>query len=92
MRNPATHDYTKRCWGRDLAIIAVHDAGKRLEASGWGTGIVAGDWLLLENHDQQTRYRVKEISYARAPADMWSATLLFDPRDAEELQRAAATH
>lgn len=92
MREPTTHDYTKRCWGHDLAVLAVHDDGKRLDASGWGVGIRTGDWMLLENHGQQTRYRVKDITYACAPADMWSAILLFDPRSPEELERAAASH
>lgn len=92
MSTPTTHDYTQRCWGHDLAVLSVHEEGRRLEASGWGLGITTGDWLLLENHGQQTRYRVKDIDYASAPPDMWRATLLFDPRSPEELERAAATH
>lgn len=75
-----THDYTQRGWGHDYAINRVIDGGTVLRASGWGSGISEGDFLILPNGEATTRYRVESIEYYRDPPDMWSADLWFAPR------------
>jgi hypothetical protein len=85
-----THDYTRRTWGHDYCILAAHDAGQRLDASGWGPmaglrpRIQRGDYLILVGKGGvgSTRYQVAGIEYRMDPADMWFATLRFAPRDA----------
>ncbi len=83
---PATHDYGpgKRYWGHDYTFTPIDD-GQRGRATGWGKGIRQGDYLLLANGDQSTRYRVESIKYGNSvslgsPDDMWKATLTFAPR------------
>ncbi|MFJ9771185.1 hypothetical protein ACIRVF_08070 [Kitasatospora sp. NPDC101157] len=85
MRAATTHDYGpgKRIWGHDYAITRTIDGGQQLKASGWGPGgarIQQGDYLLLQNGNRDTRYRVAEVEYCLDPADMWHATLDFAPR------------
>ena len=81
-----THDYRDghRGWGHDITYRPCDRGGRgtRLNASGWGCGIAAGDYILLSNGDADTRYSVHEISYHSNPADMWRATLKFAPRKA----------
>jgi hypothetical protein len=76
-----THDYTKRTWGHDYIFRPV-DGGMKASLSGWGTGIEAGDYLLLEQPDGggSTRYKVDEIRYERDPRDQWHAKASFAPR------------
>lgn len=92
MSTSTTHDYRHGTWGHNVIVHSVHEAGRRLQASGFGKGVRIGDWVLLKNHDQETRYQVNDIEYAMDPPDMWAATLLFAPRTPEELERAAASH
>lgn len=75
-----THDYTKRTWGHDYTTLSVIDGGKRLRLSGWGRGIEAGDYLLLQNDGGSTRYQVESIEYRMDPPDMWFAEVRFAPR------------
>lgn len=77
-----THDYTRRHWGHDFAIMAIRDGGKELRVSGWGLGIETGHYLVLPNGDDTTRYRVRDIEYEYNPRDQWHATLDFAPRPA----------
>jgi hypothetical protein len=79
-RETRTHDYTRRTWGHDYFINHVEDGGVTLKAGGWGHGIDAGDYLVLPNKRETTRYRVVSIRYERDPADMWFAELRFAPR------------
>jgi hypothetical protein len=85
-----THDYTSRGWGHDYTFDPV-DGGLRGRMSGWGSGIKAGDFLLLGSvrilaknraEVKTTRYQVQKIRYASDPPDMWFADVLFAPRDA----------
>lgn len=82
--DPATHDYSHRFWGHDYTVIRVIDDGQQLAVSGWGHGIEKGDYMLLQNGNSTTRYRVKEIDYKRDPDDMWHATMTFAPRPRPE--------
>jgi hypothetical protein len=79
---PQTHDYTRRCYGHDYSIRQAADGGTRLRMTGWGVGIVAGDYLILRNGDGTTRYQVEQIDYCNDPRDMWFADVAFAPRQA----------
>ncbi|WP_409311416.1 hypothetical protein [Pectobacterium sp. B1J-3] len=80
-----THDYTRenRYWGHDLSFKLMDPEGMRLNATGWGTGINQGDFISLSNKGDVTRYKFETISYYHDPSDMWTAVLLFAPRQAE---------
>lgn len=79
---PQTHDYTRRYYGHDYSIRQAADGGTRLRMTGWGVGIVAGDYLILRNGDGTTRYQVEQIDYCNDPRDMWFADVAFAPRQA----------
>jgi hypothetical protein len=83
-RGPRTHDYSgpRRGFGHDYSFTPA-DGGRFGHATGWGRGIQAGDFLLLQNGDRSSRYRVVEIGYYSDPPDMWRAQLAFAPRMAE---------
>jgi hypothetical protein len=70
---PQTHDY---------GMARVTDGGMRLRIAGWGKGIKAGDYLILPNGNDTTRYRVEDINYRMDPPDMWFADAVFAPRQA----------
>lgn len=74
-----THDYTVRHWGHDYTFDPI-DGGMKGTMMGWGRGIVSGDFLLIQNGADSTRYKVENIEYKRDPADMWSADVTFAPR------------
>lgn len=79
----STHDYTVPRWGHDVVISTVADGGQRLEVSGWGRGIVAGDLLVLAHAEVpggSSRYVVEKIKYYEDPPDMFAAMLAFAPR------------
>lgn len=82
---PRTHDYSgpNRFWGHDYTFTPI-DGGQRGTVMGWGSNIRTGDYLLLQNKERSTRYRVDEISYQMDPPDMWSAKVTFAPRAAEK--------
>jgi len=48
--------------------------------AGWGSGIKAGDYLILPNGSETTRYQVDSIDYRMDPPDMWFADAVFAPR------------
>jgi hypothetical protein len=75
-----THDYTHRYWGHDYNILQILEQGYRLEMMGWGNGIRPGDYLIIANKDNTTRYKVDTIKYYSDPPDMWAAKLSFAPR------------
>jgi MioC protein len=78
---PKHHDYTRREWGHDFVVLEEFDFGKRLRLSGWGSGIKAGDFLVLPNGEKTTRYLVGSIEYRSNPSDMWFADATFAPRN-----------
>ncbi len=79
MTEAKTHDYTRREWGHDYVFNPV-EGGLKAHAMGWGYGISKEDFLILQNGDGSTRYKVDEIQYFTDPRDMWSAKLSFAPR------------
>lgn len=82
MTNAKTHDYTLRQWGHNFTITQVFDGGLKISMSGWKSGISEGDFLILPNGAETTRYRVTSIEYYNNPPDMWKATAEFAPRSA----------
>jgi hypothetical protein len=80
MTETKTHDYTCRSWGRNFTIIEIFDGGMRLDIMGWGYGISKGDFLILPNGNETTRYLIKFIEYKSNPPDMWQAMVEFAPR------------
>lgn len=81
MSEPKTHDYTKRHWGHDYTF-ETKDGGQHASMTGWGAGIAARDYLILENGGSSTRYQVDEIDYYADPQDMWRMKATFAPRQA----------
>lgn len=84
VKAPKTHDYTKRYWGHDYAILRVENEGEILRMMGWGYGLEAGDYLILSNGGDTTRYRIQTVEYKSNPRDMWSITAVFAPRETKE--------
>jgi hypothetical protein len=74
-----THDYTRLSWGHNYTFKPVR-GGLEGQMLGWGKEIRAGDFLLLQNGDKTTRYRIRDIRYYVDPEDMWEAWVVFAPR------------
>ena len=80
MKEPKTHDYSHRYWGHDYTFDPIEN-GMRASMSGWGHGIEAGDYLIIQDGaDRTTRYKVDNIRYCNDPADMWHVKASFAPR------------
>ena len=75
-----THDYSEREWGKNYNIQEVYDDGINVSLCGWGLGIKQGDYILLRNGDDTTRYKFDSITYCSNPHDMWFAKASFSPR------------
>ncbi|BFP50058.1 hypothetical protein KCMC57_64260 (plasmid) [Kitasatospora sp. CMC57] len=92
MTEPTTHNYGPghRGWGHDYAIHETINGGRELHVSGWGPlvgpMIRQDDYLLIQNGNRDTRYRVTEIEHCLDPKDMWHATLTFAPRQSEPVK------
>ena len=81
-REPMTHDYARlRCWGHDFTIRAVKKGGKRIEGSLWTqTPLRVGDYLILPNGAESTRYKVTHVEWVSSVGDMYHYEAKFDPR------------
>ena len=77
-----THDYRDQRWGHAVRARLVDDDGRTIDIDGHGTGIRAGDYLLLQNGSGETRYQVSQIEYERDPLDMFFGRATFAPRAA----------
>ena len=82
MNKVATHDFSSKRWGWNYNITSIRDEGLNISICGWGVGISNGDFLILTNGSDTTRYRVQSIDYYRDPHDMWVAEASFSPREA----------
>lgn len=74
-----THDYTNRYWGHDYAVVGIHE-NNVIALMGWGRGLEKGDFILLDNKGDSTRYKLLKVEYLGNPGDMWSAKAEFAPR------------
>ena len=84
-RVPVTHDFTKRYLSHDYIFRPV-DGGLRGDLTMWSEeALHRGDFLLLQNGDGSTRYRIDEAErmYAVAsdPPPMWTVKATFFPRE-----------
>lgn len=78
-----THDYRDRRWGHDYVIHRIYEGGMRLDMGGWGLGLRAGDYILMNNASGETRYQIATIKYQDDPPDMWFAKAVFAPRQVD---------
>ena len=76
-----THDLSGRNWGCNYNITQIYNRGTRLDLCGWHSGIKNGDYLILKNGTDTTRYKVDSVKYESNPQDMWSASVSFAPRE-----------
>ncbi len=76
-----THDYSDRSWGHDYHIGYITDDGLSISLTGWGMGIKTGDYIVIKNGSDTTRYKFESIDYHRDPHDMWKGSLSFAPRE-----------
>ena len=76
-----THDYTYKEWGHSYEITSIEDEGVTITATGWGTGIKDGDYIIFKNGNDTTRYVFDSVTYFSDPHDMWSGSLTFSPRN-----------
>ena len=76
-----THDYSNREWGRNYNILSISDKGMNLNLCGWGLGLNSGDYIILKNGNDTTRYVLSEVSYESDPHDMWFGEAAFAPRE-----------
>jgi len=80
MTETKTHDYTRRTWGHDFTITKNIDGGMWLHMMGWGHGLSEGDFIILPNGNETSRYLIKSVQYKSNPPDMWKAEAEFAPR------------
>lgn len=78
------HDFSDKTWGNSCSVTKVGVGGMSISLYGWRRGIKEGDFLILPNKADTTRYKVSSIRYKRDPADMWFAEAEFAPRAFEE--------
>lgn len=73
-----THDLTVSY----PAVTRVEDGGKRIRLAGhnWGERMKAGDYVVLPNGKDTTRYRLTKIDYMLDPKQQWFADADFAPR------------
>jgi hypothetical protein len=83
VREPVTHDYTRRYWGHDYTCTP-HDGGQRLTLMIWGPPFHEGDYLILPNKDATTRYRITAVTWLRDPGDMYRLEAEFAPRTGDD--------
>ena len=80
MAEAATHDFAaNRGYGHDWTFEPIN-SGQRGKVFGWGYGVKAGDYLILQNGDHSTRYVVDALRHYPDPPDMWRAEVTFAPR------------
>jgi hypothetical protein len=73
-----THDYTPRVFGLDYFVDEVK--GNWIRLGGWGPLPGQGDYILLRNGPETTRYRMLTSESRGNPPDMWRGTAEFAPR------------
>ena len=75
-------DVSKRAWGRNYNVLKVIDDGKHLRLAVWSTPTPEpGDFLLLANGSDTTRYAVDAVEYAPNVRDMTFVDATFAPRE-----------
>lgn len=81
MVEPRTHDLSMRAWGRNYNILKIEDGGARIQIAGWATPRPDdGDFLILGNGGETTRYQAEKVETCGNPDDMFFAECRFSPR------------
>lgn len=75
-RKTKTHDYTRYQSGIDYAFDPADPEGSKAYMTAQGGGMQVGDYIVLQENGQQTRYQIERIDYYLDPSDMWIALLL----------------
>lgn len=76
-----TIDLSQRGWGRNYNVLQVVENGIRLRLAAWCTpSPMAGDFLILANGPDTTRYIVDAVEYASGVSDMTFLDVTFAPR------------
>ena len=76
-----TIDLSPRHWGRNYHVIQIIDAGQKLKLATWSTPMPSrGDFLILANGNDTTRYLVDQVEPCGDPHDMAICCASFAPR------------
>ena len=79
-----THDFSTREWGHNYNILNISDGGMEIDIAGWGRGLSDDDYIIIQNGNDTTRYKLDSIEYKHDPPDMWFASASFAPRESVE--------
>lgn len=80
-RVPRTFDLTRRAWGHNFNIVSIIDKGAKLKLAVWLPHLPSeGDFLIMPNQGDTTRYRVDMIKHCHNPNDMAFVDVSFAPR------------
>lgn len=80
----ATHDLTPKTWGHDYAFTSL-DNGMTGRVTAWYFNpIEPGDYVILRNGEDATRYQVKRVRRPGDPKDMMFLDVVFSPRTEQE--------
>jgi hypothetical protein len=76
-----TIDLSRRAWGCNYNILKIENSGQRLQLATWSTPTpLEGDYLILKDAEQTTRYRAAKVDYCGDPHDMCFVDAEFAPR------------
>jgi MioC protein len=76
LKRSKTHDCTDLQDGTEYVFEPIDPLATKAYMTGQRRGIRKGDWIILNQSDAPTRYRVQEIDYYASPSDMWIALLV----------------
>ena len=79
-----THDFSAIEWGHNYNILNIKNEGMEISIAGWGRGLSNDDYIIIQNGDDTTRYKLDAVEYHRDPPDMWFASASFSPRENAE--------
>jgi len=78
---PRTFDLTRRGWGHNFNVVQIEDGGQRLKLAVWMPEFPGeGDYLLMPNKGDTTRYQVDAVKPCWNPSDMAFLDVSFAPR------------
>lgn len=78
-----THDFSNREWGHNYTLLGMEEGGIEIRLAGWGMGLRENDYIIIQNGDGTTRYKLETVEYKSNPSDMWFANAVFAPRGYE---------
>jgi hypothetical protein len=86
-REPTTHEFTvANLQSGEIGLRVIQGDKLRLRAFGATKGIQPGDFIILPNFENTTRYVVEEIRYL--VSGMYGATFKFSPRGLDGTEKA----